>query len=201
MYQSIGVIDAGVTLVIKNMLLLGEDQASKIENTNLYRRKIKAFQLDSLKSHNTRHQLNHYFYSLKSVTNTTIFLLFCQRNYSIYQGKGLFHFWFVREFWGLFALMKYINLFFGNYPQKSLLFLKKRLFNYIINENDVTNSPNEVPTNLKMPLWCMTTTFNAELLHILEQMIGIRILPSIFCWYGSKGMQRRTVKTQVLPTN
>jgi superfamily II DNA helicase RecQ len=73
-YQTIGIIKQGVSLIIENTLSLSSDQLSKITLISQHIPNVHCFQLDSLKSDTARSSLATQLSKLHSKSNTTIFL-------------------------------------------------------------------------------------------------------------------------------
>jgi len=73
-YQTIGVIDGGIVLVVENTLSLGADQATKIRQASSQYGTVNAFQLDSIKSTSSRTNLIRYLTSLLPLSHATTFL-------------------------------------------------------------------------------------------------------------------------------
>ena len=74
MFQTIGVIDAGIVLAIEPTLSLGADQATKVRNASSAFGSVNAHQLDSVKSIASRAQLIKHVTSMTPSTNHTTFV-------------------------------------------------------------------------------------------------------------------------------
>ena len=53
-YQTVGFVKGGVSLIIQNTLSLSSDQLSKLDNATMRSKSIFAYQLDSIKDHTSR---------------------------------------------------------------------------------------------------------------------------------------------------
>ncbi len=73
-YQTIGVIKRGVSLIIENTLLLSSDQLSKIKNISKQLPNAHSFQLDLIKTKPTCINLANQIKNLQLTSSTTIFL-------------------------------------------------------------------------------------------------------------------------------
>lgn len=91
-YQAVGTIGAGATLVIETTLSLGADQCSKIDSATNRNGPVESFQLDSLKSKMSRQNLNQYLRSLDKDTNASIFLFSSPKELIKHPWPSLFSF-------------------------------------------------------------------------------------------------------------
>jgi superfamily II DNA helicase RecQ len=73
-YQTIGVVKRGVSLIIENTLSLSSDQLSKIRNISKRLPNVHSFQLDSIKTESTSIYLANQIKNLRLTSSTTIFL-------------------------------------------------------------------------------------------------------------------------------
>ena len=198
-YQAIGTVDAGVTLVIETTLSLGADQSSKIASASGRNGPVESFQLDSLKSKTSRNSLSQHLRSLEKTTNASIFLFTSPEELLKFpwpsliihlSNNGLLKLVCVDE------VHQFVS--FGISFRRSFCVLKKSLFQILVDSKDINNEPDQLPTTLKTPLLFMTATFTPDLLQLLEKMVGMRVLPSNFFWCGKKGMEKRTIQINVL---
>lgn len=201
-YQGIGTVDAGVTIVLENTLSLSSDQLSKISEANEECGPIEAYQLDSIKSQSLRTDFSKHIRSFHSSTNATIFLFSSPEEMQRAPWPNLVASLTLKHVLRL-ACIDEVHQFvmFGLTFRTSFCALKKSLFKQLIDYKHLNNNPTSMPTHLKVPLLCMTATFDHDLLQLLQRMIGIRFLPSNFFWSGKLGMCKRKIHMQIVSTS
>lgn len=89
-------------------------------------------------------------------------------------------------------------LIFGTTFRPEFCLLKKSVFELLIEPKNIMNLLGKMITHLHNPLLCMTSTFNFHLLQLLENMKGIRILPSNLFWCSRKIMEHWLVGIDIL---
>jgi superfamily II DNA helicase RecQ len=90
-YQTIGVIKGGVSLIIENTLSLSSDQLSKITNISTRLPHVHSFQLDSIKASSTRTLLSNQIKNLNKHSTCTIFLFASPESLIIKPWMSLIH--------------------------------------------------------------------------------------------------------------
>mmetsp|Transcript_22029 Transcript_22029/g.30966 ORF Transcript_22029/g.30966 Transcript_22029/m.30966 type:complete len:147 (+) Transcript_22029:499-939(+) len=73
-YQSIGAVDGGISLIIETTILLGADQSTKVKSASSQSGPVEAFQLDTIKSTCNQNTLIKFLEDMSHSSNTTIFL-------------------------------------------------------------------------------------------------------------------------------
>ena len=201
-YQAVGTVDAGVTLVIETTLSLGADQSSKISSASGINGPVESFQLDSLKSKSSRTSLNQYLRSLEKSTNTSIFLFTSPEELLKFPWTSLMLHLSNNGLLKLICIDE-VHQFvtFGTSFRRKFCALKKSLFQNIVDNKSINNEPDQLPTILKTPILFMTATFTLSLLHLLQKMVGIRVLPSNFFWCGKKGMEKQTISINIISSS
>ena len=194
-FQTIGVVDGGIILILETTLSLGADQSQKINCASNSYGQVMSFQLDSVKSAKNRNDLMQFLKSFNNNSQTTVFLFsspeeiikpcWCSCLLTLMARKSL-------KLIVIDEVHQFID--FGLTFRHSFCMLKKRLFEHVIDKKHVLNDPTSLPTVLRMPVLCMTATFNSHLVTMLEQMIGIRFLPKNFFWSYKDGMKKRHVE-------
>ena len=197
-YQTIGVVDAGIVLIIENTLSLGADQATKIREASSDYGSVNAFQLDSIKTTASRTNLIKYLCSITPTTHSTAFLFSspetllqpCWNNLI----KGIVN----RKTLKLLCMDEvHQHVHFGTAFRKSFCKLKDHLFKYIIDKNNSCRNP---PSKLKLPILAMTATMNADLLETSQKMIGIAILKRNIFWSSKNEFNKRQIRIDVIPS-
>jgi hypothetical protein len=214
--QTVAVVDGGVTIVIENTLALGSDQRSKIAAANDYDGgKVLGIQLDELKSNIDQQKLCRSIRNNMHKESTTAIILFTSPET------------IARPVW--LELIKYliekkilkmicideVHLFveFGVTFRPSFCELKQKLFSLIIDNSNDQPTSTSIPTSssmstlsstttsLKVPLLCMTATFNHYLLLLLQKMIGITFNINNFFWNGPDSFKKRNIKITLKYSN
>ena len=168
--QTIGIINAGITLIIENTLPLGADQVSKIKECGQEYGPINGFQLDLIKKKEERDVLVKFLKGLQHNTDRTIFLFASPEalQQSVWQElmQDLTRSSILR-----LVCIDEVHQFvdFGLTFRYKFAKLKKTLFKHII-VNEAETSQNSA--KLKVPVLFMTATFNEYLLKLLEKLTG-----------------------------
>jgi superfamily II DNA helicase RecQ len=220
--QTVAVVDGGVTIVIENTLALGSDQQSKVVDANEYfGGEVLGIQLDELKHKEEQQQLAHSLRNDMNVNSTTAIILFTSPE-TIARPIWLDLIEHLIENKKLKLMcIDEVHLFveFGVTFRPSFCELKQKLFSLLIhNSNDSLSSPSNatsVPhstssshtnalshsTSLKIPLLCMTATFNQYLLLLLQKMLGITFNIKNFFWNGPDSFERRNIRISLKYSN
>ena len=201
--QTVGIVDGGVTLIIVETLALAADQRSKIVSANGIYGPVLAYQLDSVKQTHLVKQLENKLLSLEKDSNTTIFLYTSPECLTREPWQSLMVTLIDHSVLKLVAVDE-IHLFvmFGVTFRKEFTLLKKSFFQYLLTNRDPRYTyASGLCYDLKVPLLLMTATFNKSLLGLLEQMIGVKVLPNNFLWAGRRNMARRNISIGVSFTN
>ena len=198
--QTVAVVDGGVTIVIENTLALGSDQRSKIANANDYDGgKVIGIQLDELKNPQVQKTFADSLKTYMTVNSTISILLFSSPE-TIAQPIWLD---LIKDLIGKqivkLICIDEVHLFveFGVTFRPSFCLLKEKLFSMILTNtsNDaITSSSTIKTTSLKVPMLCMTATFNHNLLTLLQQMIGIYFHANNLFWNGPLLFRKRNIK-------
>jgi hypothetical protein len=201
-YQTIGIIKQGVSLIIENTLSLSSDQLSKIKQISERVPNVHSFQLDSLKTASSRTSLATQLSKVHSNSNTTIFLFSSPESVIREPWQSLLSQLITKNVLRQVCIDE-VHLFvmFAITFRHSFLKLKNLLFNQLIDNN--TNIPSIIPStnpcvrHLKVPILFMTATFNAQLLHYLERIVGFTIpYPSTF-WSDRSTFARRNISINI----
>ena len=200
-YQTIGAIDGGVVLILETTLSLGADQAQKIESISSQTGSIKAYQLDGIKSIASRNNLIQHLKTFTPSSHNTVFLFSSPEMLTTSHWTSLMIHLIGKKVLKLICIDEvHQYLSFGLTFRKSFCSLKRRIFDQVVDKKNVLNRPDELPIYLKVPLLCMTATFNSTLVNLLEKMVGIRFLPSNYFWSNRRNMEKRNIKIEFVCT-
>jgi superfamily II DNA helicase RecQ len=197
-YQCVGVIKRGVSLIIQNTLSLSSDQLSKIDKISQRLPRVYAIQLDSIKELHQQNLLIATLSSLSSTTNCT-FYLFASPECLIKQPWQRLIDTLIHNEVLKFVCFDEVHLFvsFGISFRPNFIRLKELLFEKLrlrgtapIQQRENTGQS----TTLKIPILFMTATFNDVLLKHLEKMTGLSIKQDCFHWSGCNTFQRRNIQ-------
>ena len=88
-----------------------------------------------------------------------------------------------------------VHLFidFGLSFRRQFLYLRDKIFNKLI-ETHINTNNQSTSTTLKLPILCMTATFNTNLLHLLQQVTNITFNPHRFFWSPNSLFKKRHIK-------
>jgi superfamily II DNA helicase RecQ len=192
--QTASVVTSGATIVIEPTLALSSDQASKFKAaTNVPGGNVYSYQLDFQKNEQQRQELaNNILTVLKQKATASIdsgivsFVLFTSPE------TLLLPTWtnMVDELLEIKMLnllcIDEVHLFidFGLSFRRQFLCLRDRIFNKLIKSN-INNNNQSTSTTLKLPVLCMTATFNTKLLLLLQQITNITFDICCFFWSPS----------------
>ena len=183
-YQTIGVIKQGVSLIIENTLSLSSDQLSKIKQISERIPNVHCFQLDSLKTETSRSSLATQLSKLDSKSNATIFLFSSPESVIKEPWQSLLSQLINKDVLKQVCIDE-VHLFviFAITFRHSFLKLRSLLFNQLRDHTQlqhhhnptIINSTNPQICHLKVPIIFMTATFNSQLLYYLQRIIGFSI--------------------------
>ena len=203
--QTVGCVDCGVTIIIEETLALAADQKSKVGRARNSYGPVLAYQLDSVKKPHLIQKLSSKLASLTKTTNITIFLYTSPECLLREPWKSLVVGLINRQVLKLVCVDE-VHLFvmFGVTFRKEFTLLKSTFFKYLIDDSGTNNlnSNGSLPlaSYLKVPLLLMTATLNADLLRMLQKMIGIRVAPQNYLWSNRDKMARRNIRINVVFT-
>ena len=205
--QTVGCVNCGVTVVIEPTLALSADQRSKISRARNTYGPVLAYQLDSVKKPLLVAKLQKKLNELDSESNVTIFIYTSPECLLREPWNKVFIGLIERKMLQLVCLDE-IHMFvmFGLTFRKEFTLLKDSFFKHLVAQystdfpshqfSDDANRTN-LGFYLKVPLLLMTATFNTELLKLMENMIGIQVVPQNHLWGGRNSMARRNIQIHV----
>jgi superfamily II DNA helicase RecQ len=199
-YQCIGVIKRGVSLIVQNTLSLSSDQVSKIKKISERIPCTFALQLDSIKEPQQQSLLIQTLTSLSSKTNNTFFLFAspeCIMKQPWYQ---LIDILVKKELLRLVCFDE-VHLFvsFGLSFRLDFIRLRESLFKKLQmrgSDDGIANSFGE-STLVTVPILFMTATFNHTLLMLLQKMTGLALENESFHWSDCSSFKRRNINIEL----
>ena len=204
--QTASVITSGATIIIEPTLSLSSDQSSKFNHAkNVPGGLVYSYQLDFQKNEAQRNVLaTNILNVLKRKATADIdtgivsFVLFTSPETLILPTWAKL----IDELLKIKMLnllcIDEVHLFidFGLSFRRKFLNLRNVIFNKII-ENSINNDMQSNTTYLKIPVVCMTATFNINLLHLLQQMTNITFNPRRFFWSQKDLFKKRHIKIEI----
>ena len=205
--QTVGCVNCGVTVVIEPTLALSADQRSKVARARNINGPVLAYQLDSVKKPLLVEKLKKKLNGLDSNSNVTIFIYTSPECLLREPWNAVFVGLIERKVLQLVCLDEiHMYVMFGLTFRKEFTLLKDSFFKHLVDPYS-TDSPSHKFSNdatitnlgfyLKVPLLLMTATFNTELLKLMENMIGIQVVPQNHLWGGRNSMARRHIQIHV----
>ena len=202
--QTASVVTSGVTIIIEPTLSLSSDQASKFNNaTNVPGGLVYAYQLDFQKKEHQKVQLaNNILNVMKQKSTASIdsgivsFVLFTSpETLLLPTWTNLVDDLLKIRMMNLLCIDE-VHLFvdFGLSFRREFLDLRHKVFNKLIKSNGRSNIHSSSTTALKIPILCMTATFNTKLLSLLQQIMNITFDPRRFFWSQSSLFKKRHIK-------
>lgn len=201
-YQTISIINGGVTIVIENTLALGSDQKSKIDNLDP-KHNMFAFHLDQIKQNEQVDALLSTIDNL-SVNNRksaiSIIIFTSPESLLLDIWKPLLNIIILNRILTMICIDE-VHQFveFGITFRKEFSKLKNLI-------STLMHSPSSPLSHMDVPILCMTATFNSSLKSLLSKMIGFEFVPSNTFWASRKNFSKRHISissnycNQVLPT-
>ena len=204
--QTASVITSGVTIIIEPTLSLSSDQSSKFNHaTNVPGGLVYSYQLDLHKNEEQRTMLaTNILTVLKRKANANIdtgivsFILFTSPETIILPTwTKLFDELLQIKMLNLLCIDE-VHLFieFGLSFRRKFLNLRNIVFNKLIKRN-INNDIQSNTTTLKIPIVCMTATFNTNLLQLLQQMTNITFNHRRFFWSPSHLFKKRHIHISI----
>ena len=203
-YQTIGIIKQGVSLIIENTLSLSSDQLSKIKLISQRIPNVHCFQLDSIKTDTARSSLATEITKLHSKSNTTIFLFSSPESLLKEPWTNLLSNLIKNEVLKQICVDEvHLFIMFAITFRHSFLKLRSLLFNQVKvhnpqqHHNQISTHSNIPTCKFKVPIIFMTATFNPRLLFYLERIVGFTIpTPSKF-WCDGSTFARRNISINI----
>ena len=193
-YQMIGVIKAGVTLIIESMLSLSSDQMSKISKIKLTTDGITSIQIDSIKKANQQELVVSALRSLKPNTNRTIYLFTSPEALTQPAWSSLIKQLITKQTLNLVRVNK-VHLFvqFAITFRPSIISLKSLLFDLLHS----THASNNNIQQLTVPVLFMTATFNDNMKVLLYKITGLKIRKECTFWSGTSSFSHHNIYMNV----
>ena len=193
-YQMIGVIKAGVTLIIESMLSLSSDQMSKIAKIADTTEGVSSIQLDSIKKHEQQTAVVSSIQSLKSNTNRTIYLFASPEALTKPVWSSLLKQLIINQTLSLVCIDEvHLYVQFAITFRPSIISLKTILFDLLHLHNPI----NQNIHLLKVPVLFMTATFNDNMNKLLNKITGLKIEKECIFWSESDSFSRRNINIEV----
>lgn len=85
--------------------------------------------------------------------------------------------------------------------RKKFSLLQNKVFSKMIDDRNNNQNEHGNGTSLKVPILCMTATFNAELLELLNKMTNFTIGTQYMFWSNGHDFQKRHIKIAIQYTN
>ena len=183
------VVDGGVSIIIENTLALSSDQASKVNTqANTDSKKVRAFQLDLFNTKEQQQQLSTFILNHCKDHNDSSIILFTSPE-TLLQDVWIefLQNCITKSILRLFCIDE-IHLFveFGLSFRSDFQLLKTKVIT-LLHENG----------RFIVPIVFMTATFNNNLLHLLQRMLGIQfMLPNIF-WGSVHSFSKRHISISI----
>jgi superfamily II DNA helicase RecQ len=193
-YQMIGIIKGGVTLIIESMLSLSSDQMSKISKISNTTDGVSSIQLDSIKKQDHQQAIVSALQKIPSNTNRTIYLFASPEALTKPIWSNLMKQLILNQTLSLVCIDE-VHLFvnFAITFRPSIISLKRLLFDSIHSSNN-TNNESQC---LKVPILFMTATFNKNMNTLLKKITGLHIEDDFIYWSDASSFSRRNIKIDV----
>jgi hypothetical protein len=193
-YQMIGVIKAGITLIIESMLSLSSDQMSKISNICNTTDGVSSIQLDAIKKPEQQARVASSLLSLSPNTNRTIYIFSSPEALTKPIWSLLMKQLIQKKTLSLVCVDEvHLYVQFAITFRPSIISLKSLLFDLL----HVSNQSNNSYQTLKVPVLFMTATFNKTLLDLLTKVTGLSIKSESTFWSDASSFARRNINIQI----
>jgi len=199
LYQTIGIIKTGVTLVIQNTLALSSDQMSKLDKIKDNIQNVYSIQLDSLKTNAQRSQFIDTIRNLKSSDESyTMYIFTSPETLTLYHWRDLIPILMQKnllKFICIDEVHQFIEHAISFRP--TFLELQEKLFNKILNKHQITpGTPEQSVLHesvLHVPIVFMSATFNERLFFLLKKITKFHFHFKDVFWSDQNEFKRRNI--------
>ena len=180
------VVPGGVTFVIENTLALASDQASKVASlVNPGIKVVKSYQLDKFKTNNELQRLCDGILAHLSKNPSTSFVCYSSPKTLVNATTVSFVDQLVKE--------RRLNLF---CIDEIHLFIEfgisfRQVFQSLKNKNIKLFCNND--GSMKVPILLMTATFDTNMFHLIQRMLGVKIYSNNIFWVEAHEFQKRHI--------
>lgn len=184
-------VDGGVSVVIQNTLALGSDQCAKVSIQQAeYVKDVRSFQLDLFRDEKELQTLCDSIVTHCNTNDNTSIIVFTSPETLLKSSCIIFISSLVeKNILRIFCIDK-IHLFvkFGLTFRKQFQHLRKKIIDLLRDGNS---------GSFKLPIILMTATFDAHLLRLLEDMLGLKIESQNIFWGQIQSFQKRHIEMKI----
>ena len=194
LYQTIGIIKTGVSLIIQNTLALSSDQMSKLDKIKDNIENVYCIQLDSLKSNRQRSQFMDTVRNLQSTDESyTMYIFTSPETLTLHHWSDLIQVLMEKKLLK-FICVDEVHQFIEHAVsfRPTFLELQEKLFKKILDKHQTTPDTCQQSV-LHVPIVFMSATFNERLFYLLQKITKFHFHIEDVFWSEQHEFKRRNI--------